>query len=103
MAIIKDVDGNEHELRYTIGALKALQSKTGLKGLQPLMKRLQDVGDANDLGSMIWAGLLHENKDLTLEEAGDLIDKAGGIMEAVGSLIEAFGNAFPAAEDVKKK
>ena len=96
--IIKDIDGNEHELSYTIGALKCLQQKTGLKGLQPLIKRLQDVGDANDLGAMVWAGLLYKNRDLKIEDVDWMFDGLVPLMMAVATAIQG---DMPKAENAR--
>lgn len=72
-------------LRYTNRGLRWFERQTGL--------RFTDI-DPNKLGleeatALIAAGLLHEHKDVTIEDADDLIDGVGlhqafrGFMEAI--------------------
>ena len=104
-----------YQFRYTFNSLIRLQEELGVSigELDKIFPTQPEEGKEGEIKmtadflpkirSLFWAGLVHENKDLTLEEAGDLVDEVGGIMEAVKPLMEAFGNAFPVAEDVKKK
>jgi len=55
------------------------------------------------LRALLWAGLLHEDPLLTVEEVGDLIEMGGeeGVVGAeyvLGKIIEAYGVAMPDAE-----
>lgn len=58
------------------------------------------------LRKLIWAGLLKEEPDITLQDVGDILDKSGWINRAseLGeSLAKAFlGSAFIKEEDKKK-
>jgi hypothetical protein len=50
-------------LRFTLEAMAAIEGRRGLAGAQQLMM-------------MLWAMLLHEDRPMTLEELGDMIDHA---------------------------
>lgn len=47
-----------------------------------------------ELRILLWAGLKHEQKDLTLDEAGDLLDEAEDFKELGDKLKEALQLAF---------
>lgn len=80
-------------LRYGMNALAKIEDITG-KSLMSL--DLNSVG-VKDLLAIVYAGLYHEDKDLTIESVGDLIDEYSSINEVadkVGkALTEAFGKA----------
>ena len=100
-----------YQLRFTFNSFIRLEEELGIpisdidKIFPTENKDGKVVGSVNlrDVRAFFWAGLIHENKDLTLEEAGELIEEAGGIVGIVETLVKAFSNAFPADEDVKKK
>ena len=104
--------GNKtYNLRYTFNSLIRLQDEWGLSlaDIDKIFPTQDKKGGVEipatffkDLRAFFWAGLLHENKDLTLEEAGDLIEDAGGIIAIVEVLTKAFSEAFPSDEDVEK-
>lgn len=78
-------------LRYGGGALMAIEQRTG-KNL--LKGELGTDLSFTELVTFVWAGLRHEDPELTLEEAADLIDpsRMEEIAEAMG---EALNAAFP--------
>ena len=71
-------------LRYGINALVKVED-------------LSHVG-IKDLLIIVYAGLCHEDKTLTLEKVGDLIDEYSNITEIAEKLGEAFTLAFGKAE-----
>ena len=78
-------------LRYGINALAKLEDLTN----KPLVKLdLKNVG-IKDLLIITYAGLCHEDSNLTIEKVGDIIDEyssLGKIAEKVGeALTLAFG------------
>jgi hypothetical protein len=80
-------------LRYGINALAKIEDVTG----KPLMQLdLNNVG-IKDLLAIVYSGLYHEDKDLTIDTVGDLIDEYSNlsvVAEAVGkALTLAFGEA----------
>ena len=72
-------------LRYGINALVKVEDLTG-KNITAL--DLSHVG-IKDLLIIVYAGLCHEDKDLTLEKVGDLIDEYSNITEIAEKLGEA--------------
>ena len=100
-----------YHLRFTFNSLVCLEEELGIdiSEIDKIFPTKDEDGKivgsvkVKDVRTFFWAGLIHENKDLTPEEAGDLIEEAGGIGGITKKLTEAFGDAFPADEDVKKK
>jgi len=77
-------------LRYGINALAKIEDITG--------KSLASLDFTNvsikDLLAIIYAGLYHEDKSLTIENVGDLIDEYGSLEEIAKSVGEAVTEAF---------
>lgn len=66
-------------------------------------KSLFDVlsGDVQirDVRALLWAGLLHENKKLTLEEVGDMIDNTeDGVMGILEAITKVAAESLPEVE-----
>lgn len=59
----------KRNLRYTINSLCAVEEKAGI-GFESLIL----TGQLSALRLLLWAGLRHEDEDLSVEDAGDLID-----------------------------
>lgn len=77
-------------LRYGINALAKIEDLTG----RPITALdLNSVG-IKDLLVIVYAGLYHEDKALTLEKVGDLIDEHSNINEIAEKVGEAFTLAF---------
>lgn len=71
-------DGSPKKLKYTLSAARLFRAVAGM----PVWKvRLPDddglvrILDSEILTKVLWAGLLHENKDLTIEQAEELLEK----------------------------
>ncbi len=79
-------------LRYGMNALAKIEDLTG-KSL--LAFDLNNVG-VKDLLVIIYCGLCHEDKNLTIEQVGDLIDEYSTISEIAEKLGEALTVAFGA-------
>ena len=77
-------------LRYGMNALVKVEEITG-KNITKL--DLSDIS-MKDLRTILFAGLYHEDKDLTPEKTGNLIDEYGNITEIAAKLGEAFTLAF---------
>lgn len=77
-------------LRYGINALAKVEDLTG-KPITAL--DLNNVG-IKDLLVIIYAGLYHDDKTLTLEKVGDLIDEYSDINAIAAKVGEAFTEAF---------
>ena len=77
-------------LRFGINALAKIEDLTGT----PLTKLdLSKVG-IKDLLIIVYAGLYYEDKTLTIEAVGDLIDEYSSIQEITEKLGEALTLAF---------
>lgn len=87
---IKTVDvmlDKERKLAFPLGALVRLKNEHGIE-----LKDLQDNEKAQDIEvilSIIWAGLIHEDRDLTLEDVGYMVD-----ISELPALSEKLGEVF---------
>ncbi len=90
---------------YPIQMDKARNFRYGMKALSMIEKKFKKNLSAIDFGNLtieetitiIWAGLVHEDKDLTTERLMDIIDnndiKLTDIIEAMNAAItDAFGS-----------
>ena len=72
-----DVEGKAYRVRFSWNAAAAYEEMAG----RPLSDALLDVArerfSAKSLRAMLWAGLQDEHPDVTLKDAGRLIDKLG--------------------------
>ena len=99
------LDKSRH-LRFGLNALAALENELGAS-IQAVFSDIDRVGFTQIRG-ILWAGLLHEMPDLTVEKAGDLFE---AIPEEVAStfpekneyLITKIGEAFGNDVESKKK
>ncbi|MBA4547683.1 hypothetical protein H1R82_07345 [Thermoactinomyces intermedius] len=71
----------QRKLKYTFSAFCELEEALG----RPLTE-IKNNFRMKDLRALVWAGLLHENPDLTLEETGRLLDEAPSL-EDVGDAV----------------
>ena len=80
----------ERTLRYGINALARIEDSIG----KPIMGLdLEHLG-MKELLAIVHAGLYHEDKTLTIEQVGDLIDDYSDINEVAEKLGEALTIAF---------
>lgn len=82
-------------LRYGMKALSLVEKKLG----KPVAKIDMNNLTMEDAAIMIWAGLAHEDPDLTPEKVMDLVDEYSDIQ----TVFEAMGKAFEAAFGADKK
>jgi len=101
-----DDAGNEVEkvkvlyFRYTFNSLAILEQELGIKITQLKPHKL----GAAEMITFIWAGLIHENKDLTKEEVGEMM--AGNAKEMMEKASEALAYCMggeQAVNEAKKK
>jgi hypothetical protein len=83
-------------LRYGMNALVTIEKLTG-KSITKI--DLSDIS-MKDLRTILFAGLYHEDKELTPEKVGNLIDEHENLSEIAEKLGEAFSLAF--GDDGKK-
>ena len=78
-------------LKFGMNALIELEQKTG--------KPLSQMGDVSmaDLRTILWCGLIHEDKKLTESKVGDLMDEAiekNGMEHLAQKIGEAMENSM---------
>jgi len=84
-------------LRYGLNALIKVEELTG-KTITKL--DLENIS-MKDLRTILYAGLYHEDKDLTPEKVGELIDDYSDIGSIAEKLGQAFTLSFSGAEKQK--
>ncbi|MEX3621862.1 hypothetical protein [Viridibacillus arvi] len=89
-------DGNEHEIKFDLNSLCALQEKFGDKIIEELSG--MDTMDFKKIRTILHATLEHEG--LTEKEAGSLINMKN-INSVVEVLSEAMNNAMPETEETQ--
>lgn len=72
-------------LRYTLNALGEIEDRLGVS--------IQDMGDIKmtikNLRTLLWAGLMHEDKELTELQVGDMVD-VKNLQDVQKKVVEAF-------------
>lgn len=101
MANVKDVksaavkitltDGVERTIKFTLNAMAELEDRYG--SVEEAFKQL-DNGSIKAVRCILWAGLIHEDPDLTEQQVGNLIDLQY-LQELMSSIGEAFDNDMP--------
>ena len=106
MANVKDVkskavkitltDGVERTIKFTLNAMAELEDRYG--SVEEAFKQL-DNNSIKAVRCILWAGLIHEDPDLTEQQVGNLIDiqYMQGLMASLG---DAFDADMPEAEKV---
>ncbi len=77
-------------LRYGINALVKVEELTG----RPITKLDLESLSMKDLRTIVFAGLYHEDKTLTAEKVGELIDEYSDVTSVAEKLGTAFTLAF---------
>lgn len=104
MANVKDVkpktvkitliDGVERTIKFTLNAMAELEDRYG--SVEEAFKQL-DNNSIKAVRCILWAGLIHEDPDLTEQQVGNLID-IQYMQELMASLGDAFDVDMPEAE-----
>lgn len=104
MANVKDVkskavkitltDGIERTIKFTLNAMAELEDRYG--SVDEAFKQL-DNNSIKAVRCILWAGLIHEDPDLTEQQVGNLID-IQYMQELMASLGEAFDADMPEPE-----
>lgn len=91
------LDGVERNIRFTLNALAELENEYG--SVDAAFAKL-DKNSVVALRFILWAGLMHEDANLTVTQVGNLIDLE--YMESLmSSLGEALSNDMPQSEQAK--
>lgn len=104
MANVKDIkskavkitltDGVERTIKFTLNAMAELEDRYG--SVEEAFKQL-DNNSIKAVRCILWAGLIHEDPDLTEQQVGNLID-IQYMQELMASLNDAFDSDMPVAE-----
>ena len=87
-------DGVERTIKFTLNALAELEDRYG--SVDEAFKQL-DNNSIKAVRCILWAGLIHEDPDLTEQQVGNLID-IQYMQELMASLGDAFDADMPEAE-----
>jgi len=98
MANVKDVkskavkitltDGVERTIKFTLNAMAELEDRYG--SVEEAFRQL-DNNSIKAVRCILWAGLIHEDPDLTEQQVGNLID-----IQYMQALMASLGDAFNA-------
>jgi len=87
----------ERHLRMTMNAMVDFEEMTGQKLTDPkTIESFSSNMDIKHLRALLWALLRHEDKTLTVEQVGDLIE-IQNMTELSTAIAAAWGNAVPEA------
>lgn len=95
-----ELGGKTRHIRYTFNALVTLEDELGIP-ISEIGEIMSGSVSLKNLRRLIWAGLIHEDKDLTQEEVGEFLSLAD-ITEIADKLARAFEAALPSGEDNQK-
>ena len=91
-------DGKHRTLYYGFNALIELVETLGIS-LDSLQEAMTGPGSLKAVRNILWAGLIHEDKTLTPEQVGDLLDgELHRIAEISGLIVEAIAATFGPAD-----
>lgn len=92
------INGKVYKFKYTINSLCELEETTQYKDMSQLMAASQ-AGSIAAVRAMVWAGLIWDNPDLTIDEVGESM----GDLQGMQKFADAVGKAFVASvPDVPK-
>lgn len=89
-------DGVERTIKFTLNALAELEDRYG--SVDEAFKQL-DNNSIKAVRCVLWAGLIHEDPELTEQQVGNLID-IQYMQELMTSLNDAFDSNMPESESV---
>lgn len=85
--------------KYGMKAISIIEKKFK----KPIAKVDLDNLTMEDTATIIWAGLVHEDKSLTTDKVMDLIDEKGNLQEVMQAMSEAMSAAFGGNEKGKNE
>lgn len=86
-------------LRYGMKAISLIEESLG----KPTAKIDMENMTMKDAATIIWAGLAHEDKELTPDKVMDLIDDNSTISEATEAMAKVLEGAFGGNEEKNSK
>jgi len=89
----------ERHLKFDLNAFAELEDIYG--DINNAFEAMQK-GSIKAIRALLWAGLIHEDKTLTIEQVGSMIDMSN-INEVVGAISKAISEALPQAGEQTEK
>mgnify|MGYP001260785912 CR=1 FL=1 len=89
-------------LKYGMRAIDLIEKKFGC----PIMAKegmITGVLTMEEYATVIWAGLVHEDKDLTPDKVMDLIDEHSSLTKVTQDMWEAFNAAYETEKEEEEK
>lgn len=77
-------------LRYGMKAISLIEKKFG----KNIAKINMDDLTMEEIATFVWAGLVHEDKELTTDKVMDLIDDYSNVQDVLAKVGEALNKAF---------
>ncbi len=101
------IGGKDREIKYGVNAIRAFLNTTGKTPQDIINGVVGEVGNIELGVTLIWAGLLHEDKSLTIDQVGDWLDEEDGLyfkaaQEAAKFFMLAFKRVFGLKEKEKE-
>lgn len=84
----------ERHLKFGLRAMRAIQEKTGKNPLEGTLWS-EEKPDVNDFIIFLWAGLLHDDPDITIDQAISLADEHSNLPELIQTIYDAFARSMP--------
>ncbi len=104
--------GQNHKLVLTMNSIIEFEDEWGgsisefgqkMNDAAPDSKGRVDSGapqiKIGEIRTLLWAALLEHDEDVTLREAGRVMEEAGGFGEVMEPLMQALNDAFPSVEE----
>lgn len=95
----------ERTLKYRFRAIKLLEEKfdTPFGQLDKVFSDTEKL-KVDDIITLIWAGLIHEDKDLTHDQVYQMLDESDySFMDVIALFAKGFGISTPELAALKKK
>jgi len=89
----------ERHLKFDLNAFAELEDIYG--DINTAFEAMQR-GSIKAIRAMLWAGLVHEDKSLTIEQVGEMVH-LGNMNEVMSAITKAINEAMPEAGDEAEK
>lgn len=88
----------ERHLKFDLNAFAELEELYG--DINTAFEEMQK-GSIKAIRAMLWCGLIHEDKTLTLEQVGEMVH-LGNINEVMNAITQAISEAMPKVDETEK-
>ena len=92
------VANTEYTLKFSTNAICELEDRLN-KSISVIVEGMDRI---TVVRAMLWAGLQAKHPEMTLQDAGDIIDR-GGMAHIAETISKALTLAFPAQDEAKTK